>query len=73
MLRNTLHGCLSTTSQIPKWNMKADYIESCKCDIDIHVILIAFQYMALQGLVLYHIQSENYRDIKLDNLDIIFA
>ncbi len=67
MLRNTPRY-LYPTSLIPKWNMKADYIESCNFDYSYPCNLNGFPiYGFCRALVLYHIQSETYRDIKLDN------
>ena len=40
----------SATSQIPKWNMKADYVKACNWDYAFHVILMAFQHTTFTGL-----------------------
>ena len=64
----------SATSQIPKWNMKADYVKACNWDYGCPCNFNGFPtYDFYRGLALYHMDSGNYRNIKLDNLDIISA
>ena len=66
---------MSTASaQIPKWNMKADYVETCNCDFGCPCNFNGFPtYGFCRALVLYHIRSGSYGDIKLDGVEVVFA
>lgn len=58
-----------TTSQIPAWNFKADYVETCNCDYGCPCNFNGFPtYGNCSALVLYHIRSGNYSNTKLDGL-----
>jgi hypothetical protein len=60
--------------QIPKWHFKADYIEACNCDYGCPCNFSGFPTGGFcRALVLYHIQSGNYGDVKLDGLDVVIA
>lgn len=62
------------TTQIPNWYMKADYVETCNCDFGCPCNFNGFPtYGFCRALVLYHIREGNYGDVKLDELDVIFA
>jgi hypothetical protein len=65
----------STTFETPKWNFKADYVESCNCDYGCPCNFNGFPtYGSCRTLILFHIKSGNYGDnIKLDGLDVVFA
>jgi hypothetical protein len=64
----------TTTTQIPKWYMKADYVETCNCDYGCPCNFSGFPTGGFcRALVLYHIQSGNYGDVKIDGLDIVIA
>ena len=64
----------STTTQIPKWNIYADYVETCNCDYGCPCNFNGFPtYGSCQALVLIHIRSGNYGDTKLDGLDFVAA
>jgi hypothetical protein len=62
----------SPTTQIPKWNFKADYIETCNCDYGCPCNFNGFPtYGSCQALLLFHIRSGSYGDTSLDGLDFI--
>ena len=62
----------STTTQIPNWNMKADYVETCNCDYGCPCNFNGFPtYGSCQALVLIHIRSGSYGDTSLDGLDFV--
>lgn len=63
-----------STVQIPKWNLKADYVEACNCDYGCPCNFNGFPtYGFCRALVLYHITSGIYGSIKLDGIDVIYA
>jgi hypothetical protein len=54
--------------------MKADYVETCNCDFGCPCNFNGFPtYGYCRALVLYHIQSGSFGDVKLDGLDAIVA
>src|SRR5919109_2024540 len=60
--------------QIPSWHMKADYVETCNCDFGCPCNFNGFPtYGYCRALILYHIQSGNFGDVKLDGLEAIVA
>ena len=62
------------TSQIPNWNMKADYVETCNCDYGCPCNFSGFPtYGNCQALLLFHIRSGSYGNTKLDGVDFILA
>jgi hypothetical protein len=64
----------STTTQIPKWIMNSDYVETCNCDYGCPCNFSGFPtYGSCQSLILFHIRSGSYGDTKLDGLDFITA
>jgi hypothetical protein len=64
----------STTTQIPKWNLIADYVETCNCDYGCPCNFNGFPtYGSCHALVLFHIRSGSYGDTSLDGLDFIAA
>lgn len=64
----------STVTQIPDWYLKADYVETCNCDYGCPCNFNGFPtYGFCRAIILYHIQSGNYGNIKLDGLDVITA
>jgi hypothetical protein len=64
----------TTTSQIPNWSMKADYVETCNCDYGCPCNFSGFPtYGNCRDIILYHIRSGSYGNTKLDGLDFITA
>ena len=64
----------SSTTQIPSWHLKADYVETCNCDYGCPCNFDAFPSNGFcRALVLYHIREGNYGYIKLDGLDVVGA
>lgn len=64
----------STTTQIPEWSMKSDYVETCNCDYGCPCNFNGFPtYGSCQTLILFHIRSGSYGNTKLDGLDFITA
>ncbi|MGE5862942.1 MAG: DUF1326 domain-containing protein [Nitrososphaerales archaeon] len=62
----------SSTTQIPTWHLKADYVETCNCDYGCPCNFDAFPSNGFcRALVLYHIREGNYGNIKLDGLDVV--
>jgi len=60
--------------QIPKWRIKADYVETCNCDYGCPCNFSGFPTDGFcRSLTLYYIQSGNYGDVKVDNLDKVTA
>lgn len=65
---------MESTLQIPKWRMKMDYVEACNCDYGCPCNFNGFPtYGFCRALVLYHIREGNYGDVRLDNIDVIYA
>ncbi|MEM2759522.1 MAG: DUF1326 domain-containing protein [Nitrososphaerales archaeon] len=65
---------MPSTIQIPKWSMKADYVETCNCDYGCPCNFDGFPtYGFCRALVLFHIKAGNYGNVKLDGLDLIYA
>ena len=65
---------MSKTTQIPKWYLKADYVETCNCDFGCPCNFSGFPtYGFCRALNLYHLRSGNYGSVKLDGLDVVFA
>lgn len=63
-----------STAQIPKWFIKADYVETCNCDYGCPCNFNGFPtYGFCRALVLYHITVGNYDNVKLDGTDVIYA
>ena len=64
----------TTTSQIPNWTMKADYIETCNCEYGCPCNFSGFPtYGNCRALILFHIRSGSYSNTKLDGVDFILA
>ncbi len=64
----------TTTSQIPNWTMKADYIETCNCEYGCPCNFSGFPtYGNCRALLLFHIRSGSYGNTKLDGVDFILA
>ncbi|NOJ27375.1 MAG: hypothetical protein DA330_05125 [Nitrososphaera sp.] len=65
---------MTTEVQIPSWNMKSDYVETCNCDYGCPCNFNGFPtYGFCRALVLYHIREGHYGDVRLDNIDVIYA
>lgn len=64
----------ASTTQIPKWNMKADYVETRNCDYGCPCNFDGFPtYGFCRALVLYHVRNGSYGNINLDGIDVVFA
>jgi hypothetical protein len=61
--------------QIPNWNIKADYVESCNCEYGCPCNFTGFPtYGFCRALVFFHIREGNYGDnIDLNGLEVIYA
>jgi hypothetical protein len=69
-----LSSSSSSTTQIPTWHLKADYVETCNCDFGCPCNFDAFPTNGFcRALVLYHIREGNYGDVKLDGVDVVGA
>ncbi len=66
---------MTTLQEIPNWNMKADYVETCNCDYGCPCNFTGFPtYGYCRALILFHINSGNYgSNIKLDGLEVIIT
>ena len=77
MTSSSLSSSSSSTisdQQIPKWHIKADYVEACNCDYGCPCNFSGFPTGgSAETLVLYHIQLGNYGDVKVDGLDVVIA
>ena len=63
-----------STIQIPKWNIKADYVETCNCDYGCPCNFNGFPtYGFCRALVLYHITTGSYGSTKLDGIDVVYV
>ena len=60
---------------IPKWHLKADYVETCNCDYGCPCNFNGFPtYGFCRALVLFSIrEGSNYGDTRLDGIDVIEA
>jgi len=64
----------SKTEQIPKWSLKAEYVETCNCDYGCPCNFSGFPtYGFCRALVLHTITSGSYGSVKLDGIDVIMA
>jgi hypothetical protein len=73
-MASTTTANTTTTSQIPNWNMKADYVETCNCDYGCPCNFSGFPtYGNCRALLLFHIRSGSYGNTKLDGVDFILA
>lgn len=62
------------TTTIPKWFLKADYVETCNCDYGCPCNFSGFPtYGFCRALVLYHVTQGSYGNANLAGVDIIFA
>lgn len=60
--------------EIPTWNLRADYVETCNCDYGCPCNFNGFPNdIFCRALVLYHIRDGNFGKVKLDSLDVITA
>lgn len=61
-------------AQIPKWSIKAEYVETCNCDFGCPCNFSGFPtYGFCRALVLYHITEGQYGSVNLAGLDIVFV
>src|SRR5918911_2531960 len=60
---------------IPKWHLKADYVETCNCDYGCPCNFNGFPtYGFCRALVLFSIrEGSNYGDTRLDGIDVVEA
>lgn len=64
----------TTATEIPTWNIKSDYVETCNCDYGCPCNFNGFPtYGSCQAIILYHIRSGSFGDTRLDGLDFITA
>lgn len=65
---------MASLTQIPKWSLEADYVETCNCDYGCPCNFTGFPtYGFCRALVLFHIKSGKYGNVKLDGLDLVYA
>ena len=65
---------MASTTQVPSWHMKIDYLETCNCDFGCPCNFSGFpSYGFCRALDLFHIREGNYGEVKLDNLDVVYA
>jgi|SRR5205809_7005343 len=58
--------------EIPKWTLKADYVETCNCDYGCSCNFTGFPSNgSCSALVGFHIRQGNYGVVKLDDLDVV--
>ena len=63
----------TSSTQIPNWNMKADYVETCNCDYGRPCNFSGFPtYGNCNTTILYHIRTGNYGNTKLDGLLLVY-
>ena len=61
-------------AQIPKWSIKADYVETCNCDFGCPCNFSGFPtYGFCRALVLYHLTEGQYGSVNLAGLDVVFV
>jgi hypothetical protein len=73
-MSSTTTANTTTTSQIPSWNMKADYVETCNCEYGCPCNFSGIPtYGNCRALLLFHIRSGSYGNTKLDGVDFILA
>lgn len=65
----------SSETTIPRWHLKADYVEVCNCDYGCPCNFSGFPtYGFCSSLLLFSIKEGNYgADTKLDGIDVIAA
>jgi hypothetical protein len=65
----------TTAAEIPRWYMKADYVETCNCDYGCPCNFNGFPtYGNCRALVFFHIKEGYFGDnVKLDGLEVIEA
>jgi hypothetical protein len=62
----------ASSEAIPKWHMKADYVETCNCDHGCPCNFNGFPtYSFCRALLLFSIREGNYGDTKIDGIDVI--
>jgi hypothetical protein len=60
--------------QIPKWNLNMDYVETCNCDYGCPCNFSGFPtYGFCRAIVLYHIKSGSFGNVRLDDIDVIYV
>lgn len=64
----------STQTSISKWQMKADYVETCNCDFGCPCNFSGFPTNGFcRALVFFHIQAGNYGNVTLDGIEVVYA
>ena len=62
------------TTEIPKWQIKADYVETCNCDYGCPCNFSGFPtYGFCRALNLFHITDGAYGSVDLAGSDVVFA
>ncbi len=65
---------LAAMDSVPRWELEADYIETCNCDFGCPCNFDGFPTDGrCEALVAYHIRSGNFGGVLLDGLDFILA
>jgi hypothetical protein len=60
--------------QIPEWNLKLDYVETCNCDYGCPCNFSGFPtYGFCRAITLYHIKSGSFGNVTLDGIDVIYV
>src|SRR5687768_3876089 len=64
----------SAQTSISKWQLKADYVETCNCDFGCPCNFNGFPtYGFCRALVLHHIREGQYGDTNLADIDVVSA
>jgi hypothetical protein len=64
----------TNAAQIPKWQFKADYVETCNCDYGCPCNFSGFPtYGFCRALNLFHITDGAYGSVDLAGTDVVFA
>jgi hypothetical protein len=60
--------------QIPKWKIKADYVETCNCNYGCPCNFNGFPSFGFcRAMDLFHIRDGSYGNVVLDGIDVILA
>src|SRR6476660_122307 len=74
LLSSSLPSSTISEQQIPKWRIKADYVETCNCDYGCPCNFTGFPTgNKCEALVGYHIRRGHYGAVALDGLDCVYA
>jgi hypothetical protein len=63
---------MSTTTNIPKWEVSGDFFDVCKCNIPCPCTYAqAPSYGDCDGVMAYHVRSGQYGEASLDGLNVL--